>query len=173
MLLTSPTGIPWEYFNLISNGFLPKGVKDEATVAEARSKYDAALAEKVLALEERPELIVLAGWMHVFAASFLEPLEKAGIKVINLHPALPGEYDGAGAIERAYNDFKAGKATRTGIMVHYVIVKVDRGEPILTKEIPWQGEDLAQLEEKIHSHEHEIIVQAAAKVSAEILAARK
>jgi phosphoribosylglycinamide formyltransferase len=48
------------------------------------------LAKKVLELEERPELIVLAGWMHVFSAPFLEPLEKVGLKVINLHPALPG-----------------------------------------------------------------------------------
>lgn len=84
-------GIPWEYFNLISNGFLPKGEKDETRVAEARQKYDAALAQKVLAEEQRPELIVLAGWMHVFSGAFLEPLEKEGIKVINLHPALPGK----------------------------------------------------------------------------------
>ena len=85
-------GIPWEYFNLISNGFLAKGEKDEKAVAEARAKYDAALAEKILGEEkERPELIVLAGWMHVFSKPFLEPLEKAGVRVINLHPALPGE----------------------------------------------------------------------------------
>ncbi|KAH6888528.1 formyl transferase [Thelonectria olida] len=165
-------GIPWEYFNLISNGFLPKGEKDEKKVAEARQKYDAALAEKVLSQEQRPELIVLAGWMHVFAASFLEPLEKAGIKVINLHPALPGQFDGAGAIERAYAEFKAGRLTRTGIMVHYVIVKVDRGDPIMVQEIEWQGEELPQLEERIHSYEHELIVKATAKVVGEILEAR-
>lgn len=82
-------GIPWEYFNLISNGFLAKGEKNEAKVHEARERYDAALAEKVLS--EKPELIVLAGWMHVFGRTFLEPLEKEGIKVINLHPALPGK----------------------------------------------------------------------------------
>ncbi len=74
---------------MISGGFLAKGEKDERKVAEAREKYDAALAEKVVA--ERAELVVLAGWMHVFSAPFLEPLERAGIKVINLHPALPGE----------------------------------------------------------------------------------
>lgn len=83
-------GIPWEYFNLISGGFLPKGEKDPEKVADARKRYDAALAERVLALEERPELVVLAGWMHVFSAPFLEPLQKAGIRIINLHPALPG-----------------------------------------------------------------------------------
>lgn len=85
-------GIPSEYFNLISNGFLPKGEADEQKVAEARQKYDAALAEKILALgDDKPELIVLAGWMYVFSAAFLEPMEKAGISIINLHPALPGK----------------------------------------------------------------------------------
>ena len=83
-----------------------------------------------------------------------------------------GAYDGAGAIERAYNDFKAGKATRTGIMVHYVILTVDRGEPIMVQEIEWKGEDLHALEERIHSHEHELIVKASAKVVGEIVAAR-
>lgn len=86
-------GIPWEYFNVISNGFQAKGEKDEKKVAEARQKYDAALAQKVLNdYDERPELIVLAGWMYVFSGAFLEPLEKAGIRVINLHPALPGKF---------------------------------------------------------------------------------
>ncbi|EMR71035.1 putative phosphoribosylglycinamide formyltransferase protein [Eutypa lata UCREL1] len=168
-------GIPCEYFNLISNGFLAKGEKDEAKVKEARERYDAALAEKILstAESERPELVVLAGWMHVFGRTFLEPLDKKGIKVINLHPALPGEYDGAGAIDRAFDDFKAGKITRTGIMVHYVVEKVDRGDPILVREIGFQeGDELAQVEERIHSHEHELIVEATAKVVQEILEAR-
>lgn len=87
-----PLGIPWNYFNLISNGFIPKGEKDEKKVADARQKYDAALAERVLsANKEKPELIVLAGWMYIFSSAFLEPMEQAGIKVINLHPALPGK----------------------------------------------------------------------------------
>jgi phosphoribosylglycinamide formyltransferase len=88
------TGIPWEYFNLISNGFLAKGEKDEGRVKEARERYDTALAERVLgeSESERPELVVLAGWMHVFGKTFLDPLEREGVRVINLHPALPGEH---------------------------------------------------------------------------------
>lgn len=35
-----------------------------------------------------------------------------------------------------------------------------------------QGEDLHQLEERIHSHEHELIVEATAKVVGEIAAAK-
>lgn len=85
--------IPCEYFNLISHGFIPKGEKDETKVKEARQKYDAALAEKIIGSDEnqKPELVVLAGWMHVFGQTLLEPLEQAGIRVINLHPALPGK----------------------------------------------------------------------------------
>ena len=56
-------GIPWAYFNLVTHGFLAKGERDEAVVAAARERYDAALAEKIIAggEEGRPELVVLAG----------------------------------------------------------------------------------------------------------------
>ncbi|KAF5708623.1 phosphoribosylglycinamide formyltransferase [Fusarium globosum] len=166
-------GIPWQYFNLISHGFLGKGESDEQKVTEGRRKYDAALAEKILSADEKPELIVLAGWMHVFSTAFLDPIQRAGLNVINLHPALPGEFDGANAIERAYDEFKAGRLTRSGIMAHYVIAEVDRGTPILVKEIEWKGEDLEQYKEKVHSHEHELIVNATAKVAQETVKNRR
>jgi phosphoribosylglycinamide formyltransferase len=86
-------GIPWEYFNLVTHGFLAKGEKDEAKIAAGRERYDAALAEKILAGsggeedgEGPPDLIVLAGWMHVVSKAFLDPMEKKGVKIINLHP---------------------------------------------------------------------------------------
>jgi phosphoribosylglycinamide formyltransferase len=102
--------------------------------------------------------------MHILAPSFLDPLAAAGVPIINLHPALPGRYDGAHAIERAYNDFQAGKLEngRTGVMIHYVISEVDRGEPILVKEIECQQrESLEALEERIHRVEHVAIVEGA------------
>lgn len=83
--------IPWDYFNLVSHGFQAKSEHDPAMVRRARDAYDAALAEKVLAIDPRPDLIVLAGWMHIFSDAFLNPVAAAGVKVINLHPALPGE----------------------------------------------------------------------------------
>lgn len=57
-------------------------------------------------------------------------------------------------------------------MVHYVVLEVDRGDAILTQEIPFNGEDLPTLEERIHEHEHELIVKAAAKVVGEIVSER-
>ncbi|KAK4182300.1 formyl transferase [Podospora australis] len=162
-------GIPWEYFNLVSHGFQAKGEKDPQRVQEARDHYDAALARKLLDGDYKPDLVILAGWMYVFGKQFLGPLEAAGIKIINLHPALPGQYDGTNAIGRAFDDFQAGKIKGTGIMVHYVITQVDRGEPILVREIECrEGEELSELEQRIHSHEHELIVEAAAKVTKEI-----
>ena len=83
-------GIPWDYFNIISHGFQAKSENDPKRLQEARDEYDAALAGKVLNSDPRPHLIVLAGWMHIFGEHFLSPLEAEGIKIINLHPALPG-----------------------------------------------------------------------------------
>jgi hypothetical protein len=50
------------------------------------------LAEKILSAEVKPELIVLAGWMHVFSTAFLDPIKKAGINIINLHPSVFQRY---------------------------------------------------------------------------------
>jgi phosphoribosylglycinamide formyltransferase len=58
---------------------------------------------------------------------------------------------------------------KTGIMVHHVIRQVDRGGVILTREIEVRaGDTLAALEERIHAHEHELLVEATAKMVAEI-----
>ncbi|KAI2635362.1 formyl transferase [Xylaria nigripes] len=165
--------IPADYFNLVKHGFLAAGEKDSQKVKDARFSYDTALAQRILA--DKPDLIVLAGWMHVMSPGFLNPVTTAGVPVINLHPALPGMYDGAGAINRAYDDFKAGKLKNgiTGIMIHYVVEEVDRGAPILTQEIQIQeNETLEELEQRIHGYEHELIVRATALLAQKIVSAK-
>lgn len=82
-------GIPTNYFNLVKDGFQTAGEKDAEKLKDARSRYDAALAQQIL--QDKPELVVLAGWMHIFSEAFLRPLKAVGVPVINLHPALPGE----------------------------------------------------------------------------------
>ena len=84
------SGVPSEYFNLVNKGYHAAGEKDQAKLADARSRYDADLAQ--LILKDKPDMVVLAGWMHVFSTAFLAPLEAAGVPIINLHPALPGKY---------------------------------------------------------------------------------
>jgi phosphoribosylglycinamide formyltransferase len=140
-----------------------------------RDDYDAEVARIVV--RQNPDLVVLAGWMHVLGDAFLdvmygkktlEPNEHSLgriIPVINLHPALPGAFDGTHAIERAYDAFQKGEITHSGVMVHRVVREVDRGEPIIVKEVPLHaGEPIEEFEERIHTAEWEVIVQAAAKI---------
>lgn len=134
----------------------------------AREAYDADLA--ALVLQDKPDLVVCAGFMRILTGKFLEPLEKAGVKIINLHPALHGDLVGAGCIERAWKEFEEGKRTKTGVMVHYVIAAVDEGEPICQREVDMEGcKSLAELEERIHAVEHGLIVEGARKVAEEIV----
>ncbi len=114
---------------------------------------------------QKPDLVVLAGWMHVLSEGFLDLTIAEGIPVINLHPALPGEFDGSHAIERAFEAWKKGEITRSGAMVHKVVKEVDRGEPLVVREVPFQENDtLETYEERLHSVEWQILVEAVIKV---------
>jgi phosphoribosylglycinamide formyltransferase len=147
--------IPTLYHNL-------KKFKDRYPddISRARKEYDSELAE--LILQDSPHLVVCAGWMHILSAPFLDTLQKAGVHIINLHPALPGQFNGAKAIERAHQAFMEGKITETGVMIHYVIHEVDMGEPLVVTKVPLEhprDDKLDDLEERIHGIEHEAIVE--------------
>jgi len=150
----------------------------KANPGKSRDDYDAEVAQIVL--KQNPDLIILAGWMHILGDGFLQYVdgrkseERAGsspkvVPVINLHPALPGAFDGANAIERAYEAFQKGEIQHSGAMVHRVVKDVDRGEPLIVREVEiLKGEPIEAFEERLHRVEHEIIVQGAAKVLQEI-----
>ena len=132
----------------------------KAHPTKTRDDYDAQLASIVL--RSQPDLIVLAGWMHVFGDGFLNLVP---VPVINLHPALPGAFDGANAIQRAYDAFQNGEITHTGVMVHRVIKDVDKGEPVIVKEVEiFKGEPIETFEERLHKTEWQVIVTATRKV---------
>ncbi len=81
--------IPTRYQNLVSGKYYQSGEKDPNVKRAARQKYDADLA--AIVLEDSPDIVVCAGWMHILTPEFLEPLAKRKVDVINLHPALPGK----------------------------------------------------------------------------------
>ena len=121
-----------------------------------RGDYDADLARLVGALQ--PDLIVLAGWMLVLSPAFLSCFPN---QVINLHPALPGQFPGTNAIARAYAAFQRGEIDHTGVMVHWVIPEIDAGEVIARATVTIGVEDsLKDLETRIHEAEHRLIVEA-------------
>lgn len=151
-------GIPTEYHNL--KPYKDRHPSDEAGVATARTEYDKDLA--ALILKDKPDLVVCAGWMHIFSNECLLPLEEKGVWIINLHPALPGQFNGANAIERAHEKFMKEGLEKTGLMIHKVITAVDEGQPLLVREIGLEhprDDDLKVLEQRIHETEWKAIVE--------------
>jgi formyltetrahydrofolate-dependent phosphoribosylglycinamide formyltransferase len=126
---------------------------------QTREDYDIALAGMIIeAVGRMPDLIVLAGWMHVLSEAFLEHFPMC---VINLHPALPGMFPGTNAIRRAYDAYMRGEIDSSGCMVHYVIPEVDAG-PVIAQAVVHLdlGDTLEQFEARMHAAEHQLIVQA-------------
>jgi formyltetrahydrofolate-dependent phosphoribosylglycinamide formyltransferase len=141
-------GIPTLYFPL----------KPFTSEGKSRADYDAALAQEIKNVQ--PDLIVLAGWMHILSPAFLDHFAD---RVINLHPALPGEFPGADAIKRAYEAYQNGELERSGCMVHYVVPEVDAGPVIIEAVVPINpGDTLEDFERHMHAAEHQSLVQAVA-----------
>ncbi|MEI7617537.1 MAG: phosphoribosylglycinamide formyltransferase [Actinomycetota bacterium] len=124
---------------------------------ETREQYDTRLADAVVAFH--PHFVVLAGWMRILTMSFLSAFPH---QVINLHPALPGEFPGTHAIQRAHAEHQQSGLARTGVMVHYVPdERVDEGDVIASVEVPITPLDsLETLEARVHEAEHVLLVQA-------------
>lgn len=121
-----------------------------------RTLYDQRLAELVAATQ--PDVIVLAGFMRILSEAFLAPF---GDRVLNLHPALPGQFAGTHAIERAHAAFQQGEITHTGCMVHRVIPEVDAGEPLDVEQVPILASDsVDDLATRMHEAEHRLLVRA-------------
>ncbi|GAP63633.1 MAG: phosphoribosylglycinamide formyltransferase [Ardenticatenia bacterium] len=142
-------GVPTLYFPL----------KPYKEAGRSREEYDRDLAEQVA--QWSPDLIVLAGWMHILSPAFLDRFPN---RVINLHPALPGMFPGTHAIQRAFEAYQRGEIEASGCMVHYVIPEVDAGPVIATARVPIFPEDtLETFEQRMHETEHRLIVEATHK----------
>lgn len=142
-------GIPQLYFPL--KPYLDSG--------KSREAYDHDLATAIA--HHRPDLIVLAGWMHILNPAFLDQFPQ---RVINLHPALPGQFAGANAVERTFEAYRRGETSKGGCMVHYAIPEVDAGAVLVKGEVPIYADDtLESFAERLHNTEHRIIVEAIRK----------
>ncbi|CAL9730835.1 hypothetical protein MOUN0_K05204 [Monosporozyma unispora] len=140
---------------------IPKEDKEKRRLT--RIQYEIDLAEVVK--QDNPDLIVCAGWLLILGKDFLQRINN--IPILNLHPALPGQFDGTThAIEMAWQKCQDdNKPLIAGCMVHYVIEAVDKGEPIVIKEleiIPGK-ESLDEYEARVHATEHNAIVEATVK----------
>ena len=133
---------------------------DTKEAAEGRRRYDGDLADAVAA--STPDLVVLAGWMHLLSSAFLDRFPN---RVVNLHPALPGQFPGPSAIADAWSAHETGLIERTGAMVHYVPDEgIDNGPVIASVEVPIHpGDTFESLRTRIQQAEHRLIVAAIAR----------
>lgn len=136
-------------------------VRVTALAGEARADYDARLADVVAGFA--PDHVVLAGWMRILTMSFLGWFPE---RVINLHPALPGELPGTRAIERAWQQSRSGERDHSGVMVHLVPDEgVDDGPVLATRRVPIGPSDsLEEFSERMHHAEHALLVEVLAEI---------
>ncbi len=105
------------------------------------------------------EFVVLAGFMRVLKAPFLEAFPR---KIINLHPSLLPSFPGLDGIGQAW---RYGVAV-SGCTVHFVDASVDGGaiidQAVVRREKSDTEETFAQ---KIHAAEHEILPDVIRRIS--------
>jgi phosphoribosylglycinamide formyltransferase-1 len=128
---------------------------DTFVVEPGRFNSREAWAETLLASVQhhQPDLVVLAGFMRILPANFVNALKG---KLINTHPSLLPLYPGAHAVR----DALAAKATVTGVTIHKVDEGVDTGEIIVQRPVAIEVNDSeASLHERIKGVERELLVQ--------------
>jgi phosphoribosylglycinamide formyltransferase-1 len=117
-----------------------------------RRAYDAALARLVGA--EGPDLVVLAGFMRILGAEFLEPF--AG-RMLNLHPSLLPLYPGLDTHRRVLD---SGDRVH-GATVHFVTADLDAGPPVIQYRLRVRSGDTPEsLAARVHAGEHIVLPRA-------------
>ena len=124
-----------------------------------RLAFDRALTSAVAEFE--PDLVVLAGFMKLLDAPFLEAF---GGRIINSHPSLLPNFPGAHAVR----DALAAGAQHTGTSLFWVDAGVDTGELIAQERVDIDaGDDEDTLHERIKVVERALLVRTVAALAAE------
>ena len=130
---------------------VPVAVVDHRAHA-SREAFDVALAAVVDA--GAPDLVVLAGFMRVLTAAFVQRF--AG-RLLNIHPSLLPAYPGLHTHRRALAD---GVKVH-GCTVHFVTPTVDVGPIVGQAAVPvWQEDDESSLAERVLQAEHALLPAA-------------
>lgn len=113
---------------------------------ESRQAFDTAVQT---ALDEaEPRLIVLAGFMRILSAEFVQHFRG---RIINIHPSLLPKYTGTNTHQRA---LEAGEKEH-GVSVHFVTEELDGGPVIAQERVPVLPNDTApELAARVAAREH-------------------
>ncbi len=124
--------------------------KEKETLEQFYARVAATLKEAGV------ELVVLAGWLKVVPASFIEQFKDA---IINIHPSLIPAFCGMG-----YYGLKVHSAAIeygvkvSGATVHFVEADVDGGAIIMQRAVPvLDGDTPESLQARILKEEHQML----------------
>jgi phosphoribosylglycinamide formyltransferase-1 len=119
-----------------------------ARAFQDRADFDAALGAEVD--RHAPGLVVLAGFMRVLGAGFVD--RYAG-RLLNVHPSLLPKHRGLNTHRRA---LEAGDRVH-GASVHFVTRELDGGPVVLQARVPVRDDDdEARLAARVLAQEHRI-----------------
>ena len=128
-------------------------------VFESREAWDAALADSVATYE--PDIVVLAGFMKLVGASFLERF--AG-RTVNTHPALSPSFPGM----HGPADALAYGVKVTGATLFVVDAGVDTGPIVAQTVVPVEDDDTVEsLHERIKVAERAMLVDSVGRMARE------
>ena len=106
-----------------------------------------------------PDLIVLAGYMRLLSAAFVERWKN---RILNIHPSLLPAFPGVDAQAQAV----AHGVKVSGCTVHFVDENLDAGPIIVQRTVPVHDDDTADtLAARILVEEHAAYVEAIAKLA--------
>lgn len=113
-----------------------------------RSDFEAALIE--LIDHQRPDLVILAGFMRVLTAGFTEHYRG---RLLNIHPSLLPKFRGLHTHERA---IAAGEIEH-GASIHFVTAELDGGPVVAQARVPvLPGDDPDTLAARVLEREHRL-----------------
>jgi len=121
-----------------------------------RAEFDAQLGEVVASL--KPDLVVMAGFMRIVSALFLQPFEG---RILNIHPSLLPSFRGLHTHRKAL----AAGVLLHGATVHWVTPEIDAG-PILGQAVVvvGEGDDEHALAARVLRMEHRLLPLVVSRV---------
>ena len=124
-----------------------------------QSRLDHEYAVGAVLKEANPDFVILAGYMRLLSASFIDEWRN---RIINIHPSLLPAFPGVDAQKQAV-DYGV---KISGCSVHFVDENLDAGPIIVQRAVEVRDDDTAEtLSARILEQEHEAYVEALVKLS--------
>ena len=125
-----------------------KTVLVDRNIYQCKQKHEATLVEQLM--RQKPDLIVLAGYMSVLSATFIETFDA---RIINIHPSLLPDYKGLNTHARVLAD----KRSEHGVSVHMVTAAIDDGPLIAQATLAVRSDDTERtLSDRVLKCEHQL-----------------